>query len=135
MPAGGCPLHHPFMIKEKLIVRQIGSSLLALAAAAALFAAPAFAQSSGGSTPAPAPAPAAPAAAPPAAAPAMAPGMKMAPAKTAAAKPKHKFSCYDYAWQSKQMQDCLAKASAKPAAKPAAAKKPAAKAAPAKKPS
>lgn len=66
----------------------------------------------------------------PAAAAKPAPAMKMAPGATmAAAKPKHKFSCYDYAWQSKDMQDCLAKASAKPAA----AKKPAMKAAPAKK--
>lgn len=48
--------------------------------------------------------------------------MKM-PMKAAATKPKHKFSCYDYAWQSKDMQDCLAKGGAKPAA----AKKPAAK--------
>ncbi|HLI19688.1 MAG TPA: hypothetical protein VKV32_01120 [Stellaceae bacterium] len=75
-------------------MRQIGS-FIAATACALLLAAPAIAQPSGG----------APAA---------------APAAKAAAKSKHKFSCYDYAWQSKEMQDCLAKASAKPAA----AKKP-----------
>jgi hypothetical protein len=91
-------------IKEKLIMRQIGSTVLALAACMALLAAPAFAQS------------AAPAAKP-------APAMKMAPGEKMAAKPKHKFSCYDYAWQSKDMQDCLAKASAKPAAAKAKATK------------
>lgn len=26
------------------------------------------------------------------------------------AKSKHKWSCYDYAWQSQDMRDCLAKA-------------------------
>ena len=65
----------------------------------------------------------------PATKPAAAP-MKMA------AKPHHKWSCYDYAWESQQMKDCLDKASAtkpmhhpmhkKPMMKPAPATAPAA---------
>ena len=64
---------------------------------------------------------------------------KPAAAKPAAAQPAtgdkpaahHKMSCYDYAWQSQQMQDCLAKSSGKqPAAQKTSTttKKPAGKA-------
>ncbi len=34
-------------------------------------------------------------------------------------KSHHKMSCYDQAWESQAMKDCLAKAEAKPAAKKA----------------
>lgn len=87
--------------KGNVIVRNQTSLLIAAAAAIALFTAPAFAQSA-----APAPAATAPA--------------KAAPAKTAApakaATKSHKRDCYDLAWQSQAMQDCLAKQSAKQSA-------------------
>ena len=43
----------------------------------------------------------------------------------AAHKSAHKMSCYDYAWDSQQQKDCLAKGdtAAKPAAKKTSAKK------------
>jgi hypothetical protein len=70
-----------------------------------------------------------------------APSSHAQPAKPAANKPMsnmpmsdkksmshHKMSCYDYAWESQQMKDCLAKMEGKkPMAKKASAKKPAAK--------
>jgi hypothetical protein len=66
-----------------------------------------------------------------------APSAHAQPAKPAASKPMsdmksmhhHKMSCYDYAWESQQMKDCLAKKEGKkPMAKKASAtKKPAAK--------
>jgi len=70
------------------------TSLMVLAAALAAFlAAPAMAQTSGGGD--------------------HMKGMKAAsstkkPMKMAK-KSKHKMSCYDYAWQSQDMKDCLAK--------------------------
>jgi len=36
-----------------------------------------------------------------------------APKKMMAHKSKHKMSCYDYAWESQDMKDCLAKMPAK----------------------
>jgi hypothetical protein len=50
----------------------------------------------------------------------------------AAHKSAHKMSCYDYAWESQQQKDCLAKGdtAAKPAAKKTSAKKKTKKAAP-----
>jgi hypothetical protein len=45
-------------------------------------------------------------------------------------KASHKVSCYDYAWDSQQQKDCLAKGDAKPAVKKASVKKKAKKAAP-----
>ena len=62
-----------------------------------------------------------------AAAPAKAPAHKMAHHAS-----HHKKSCYDYAWESQQQKDCLAKGdtAAKPAAKKTSAKKKTKKAAP-----
>ena len=67
----------------------------------------------------------------------VAPSSHAQPAKPAANKPMsdtksmhhHQMSCYDYAWESQQMKDCLAKKEGKkPMAKKASAtKKPAAK--------
>ena len=51
--------------------------------------------------------------------------MKMSGTKS---MPHHKMSCYDYAWESQQMKDCLAKKEGKkPMAHKASSKKPAAK--------
>jgi hypothetical protein len=48
--------------------------------------------------------------------------------KPAAAKTHHKMSCGDYAWQSQEMKDCMAKqgATKKPATKKVSKKSPAA---------
>ena len=70
--------------------RRNTSWMIVAAACAALLAAPAMA----------ADAPAAKGSMPPA---------KSAPMKGASVKKKHKRSCYDYAWQSQDMKDCLAK--------------------------
>jgi hypothetical protein len=49
-------------------------------------------------------------------------------AKKMSAKKRHKVSCYDYAWESQAMKDCLAKQSSgtQPAAEPKKAPKKAA---------
>ena len=62
-------------------------------------------------------------------------GLALAPTGAQAAtahKAAHKMSCYDYAWDSQQQKDCLAKGdtAAKPAAKKTSAKKKTKKAAP-----
>ena len=105
-----------------MVVKQ-ASLAVVVAACAALFAAPVFAAD------APAGAPAAPAASSNMGAMHMAPAKKAHAAHAAHAKKsakktaaehhakhhgkrvasKHKFSCYDYAWQSADMQNCLAK--------------------------
>jgi hypothetical protein len=60
----------------------------------------------------------------PIAAPALAADMPATQAKPAtpamamAMKPRHLWSCYDYAWESQAMKDCLAKPAAMPMAKP-----------------
>ena len=110
-----------------MVVKQ-ASLAVVVAACAALFAAPVFAADAPAAAPA---APAAPAASSDMGAMHMAPAKKAhvahakkahaahakkAAKKTVAAKhhgkkvaSKHKFSCYDYAWQSADMQNCLAK--------------------------
>lgn len=81
--------------------RRNASWMIVAAACAALLAAPAMA----------ADAPAAKGGTPPA---------KSAPMKSASVKKRHKRSCYDYAWQSQDMKDCLAKQASAAKPEPAA---------------